>query len=149
MDCPKRRMSWRSKRLHWQGRPGGEQSQGIQGNCSATWLALSGFMVMGFLWPTSLDSRSFLVAHALLSQDGSQPTGRILGGGRTSGISFWPFPNSSGWWWLVSFRFLTKTCCEITHANSYFGAWPGWAVSVSVFPQTDGGNRNFLGGPVV
>ena len=24
--------------------------------------------------------------------------------------------------------------CKITHANSYYGAWPGWAVSVNVFP---------------
>ena len=30
---------------------------------------------MGFLWPTSLDSRSFLVAHALFCQDGSQQEG--------------------------------------------------------------------------
>ena len=30
---------------------------------------------MGFHWPISLDSRSFLVAHALLSQDESQQEG--------------------------------------------------------------------------
>ena len=23
----------------------------------------------------------------------------------------------------------------VTHANSYYGAWPGWAVSVSVSPN--------------
>ena len=27
---------------------------------------------------------------------------RILGGGRTCGVSFWPFLNSSGWWRLIS-----------------------------------------------
>ena len=33
--------------------------------------------------------------------------------------------------------FLTKTSChKTTHANGYYGAWPGWAVSVSVLPLT-------------
>ena len=45
-------------------------------NCSATWLAVLGFMVMGLLSRLSLtnhsDSESFLVVHALLSQDGCQ-----------------------------------------------------------------------------
>ena len=37
---------------------------------------------------------------------------RILGGGRTPGISFWPFPNSCSW---NSSMFLTRTsCCKIT-----------------------------------
>ena len=32
--------------------------------------------------------------------------------------------------------FLTRTSChKTTHANSYYDAWPGWAVSVSVLPQ--------------
>ena len=42
--------------------------------CSAAWLAVSGFMVMGLVSGWSLTSHSnpesFLVAHALLSQDG-------------------------------------------------------------------------------
>ena len=25
---------------------------------------------------------------------------------------------------------------KTTHANSYYGAWPGWAVSISVLPLT-------------
>ena len=37
---------------------------------------------------------------------------RILGGGWTCGISFWPFPNSSSWWWLISSVFLTSTSCK-------------------------------------
>ena len=62
---------------------------------------------------------------------------RILGGGRTCGVSFWPFPNSSSCWWLISSIFLTRTCCrKTTHANYYYGAWPGWAVSISVLPLT-------------
>ena len=59
------------------GRPGGEQGgKGTQENCSVTWLAVSGFMVMGWVSGLSLanhsDSESFLVVHALFSQDGYQ-----------------------------------------------------------------------------
>ena len=65
------------------------------------------------------------------------PERRILGGGRTGGVSFWPFPNSSGWWWLISSVFLTRTSSpKTTCANAYYGGWPGWAVSVSVLPLT-------------
>ena len=50
-----------------------------QENRSATWLAVSGFMVMGLISGLSLadhsDSESFLVVHALLSQDGCQREG--------------------------------------------------------------------------
>ena len=63
------------------------------------------------------------------------PERRILGGGQTGGVSFWPFSNSSGWWRLISFLFLTRTSCpKTTHENGYYGAWPGWAVSISVLP---------------
>ena len=57
------------------GRLGGEQEgKGTQEDCSAAWLAVSGFMVMGLVSGWSLtnhsNSESFLVAHASLSQDG-------------------------------------------------------------------------------
>ena len=66
------------------------------------------------------------------------PDRRILGGGQTYGVSFWPFLNSSGWWRLISSVFLTRTSChKITHANGYYGAWPGWAVSISVLLLTE------------
>ena len=56
------------------GHPGGEQEgKGTQENCSATWLAMSGFMVMGLVsWSLAnhSNSESFLVVHASLSQDG-------------------------------------------------------------------------------
>ena len=72
---------------------------------------------------------------ARLVQPRWMPERRILGGGRTCGVSFWPFLNSSGWWWLISSVFLIRISChKTTHANSYYGAWPGWAVSVSVLP---------------
>ena len=35
---------------------------------------------------------------------------------------------------------LTRTSCRKTaHANSYYGAWLGWVVSVSVLPLTGAG----------
>ena len=53
--------------------------RGTQENCSATWLTVSGITVMGLVPQFSLahcsDSRSFLVVHALLSQDGCQQGG--------------------------------------------------------------------------
>ena len=61
-----------------------------------------------------------------------------LGSGRTRGVSFWPFPNSSDWWWLISSVFLIWISChKTTHVNGYYGAWPGWAVSISVLPLTN------------
>ena len=59
------------------GHPGREQEgKGTQEDCSATWLAVLGFMVMGLVSGLSsanhFDSESFLVFHALFSQDGCQ-----------------------------------------------------------------------------
>ena len=65
------------------------------------------------------------------------PERRILGGGWTCGVSFWPFLNSSSWWRLISSMFLIRTSCyKTTHANGYYGVWPGWVVSISVLPLT-------------
>ena len=59
------------------------------------WLAVLGFVVMGFVSRWSLanpsNSESFLVVHASLSQDGVLARG-ILGSGRTHGVSFQTFP---------------------------------------------------------
>ena len=72
---------------------------------------------------------------AHLVQPRWMPAKRILGGGRTCGVSFWPFPNFSSWWWLISSLFLTRISSpKTTHASGYYGAWTGWAVSVSVLP---------------
>ena len=86
-------------------------------------------------------SRSFwlrvLPGGARLVQPRWMPERRILGGGRTCGVSFWPFLNSSGWCWLISSVFLSRTSCrKTTHANGYYSAWPGWAVSISILPLT-------------
>ena len=84
----------------------------------------------------SSDSR-VLPGGACLVRPRCMPERRILGNGQTCGVSFWPFLNSSSWWWLINSVFLTKTSCQkTTHANGYYGAWPGWAVSVSVLPLT-------------
>ena len=78
------------------------------------WLTVSGCMVMGLVSGSSLanpsDSKSFLVVHALSSQDGCQRGG--FWEGRTCGVSLWPFLNSSGWWWLITSVFLTRTSCH-------------------------------------
>ena len=45
----------------------------------------------------------------------------------TGGVSFKPFPNSSDWWRLISSVFFIRISChKTTHANGYYGAWPGW-----------------------
>ena len=59
------------------GLQGGEQQgKGTQENCSATWLAVPDFMVMGLVSRLSganpSDSGSFLVTYASFSQDGCQ-----------------------------------------------------------------------------
>ena len=63
-----------SKRFYWERAPGWRAvGKGTQENCSAPWLAVLGFMVMGLVsgWPLANHSNSvFLVVHASLSQDG-------------------------------------------------------------------------------
>ena len=66
------------------GRPGGEQQgEGPQENRSATWLAVSGFMVMGLVFGLPLanhsDSGSFLVVPCII-QPRWFPARRTLGG---------------------------------------------------------------------
>ena len=57
----------------------GQWGKGTQENSSATWLTVSSFMVMELVPGLSLanhsDSESFLVVHALFSQDGCQREG--------------------------------------------------------------------------
>ena len=59
------------------GHLGGElEGKGIQENCSALWLTVSGSVLMGLVFRLSFtnhsDSESFLVVHASLSQGGGQ-----------------------------------------------------------------------------
>ena len=99
------------------------------------WLTMSGFMVMEFVSGWSLanhsNSESFLVAHTKMDAI-KRDSGKW-----TRGVSFQPFPSSSGWWWLISFVFLIRMSChKTTRANGYYGVWPGWAVSIRVLPLT-------------
>ena len=119
---------------------GAQQGKGTQEDCSATCLTVSGFMGMGLVSRLSVanhsDSGSFLVAHASLGQDGFQQGG-FWEIGRTYSISLWPFLNSSSWWWLITSVFLTRISYrKTTHAKGYYGAWPGWVVSISMLPLT-------------
>ena len=73
------------------GHLGGEQQgKGTQENCSATWLAVSGFMVMGLVSGLSLANYTdrVLPGGACLVQPRWMPERRILGGGQTCGVSF-------------------------------------------------------------
>ena len=131
---------WQSKRFYWERAPGWRAvGKGTQENCSAAWLAVLGFMVMGlvsgWLWPVILiQSLSWWRRHHSAKMDASK---RDSGKWRTRSVSSRPFPNSSSWWWLISSVFLIRISChKTTHANGYYGAWPGWAVSISVLPLT-------------
>ena len=104
-------------------------------NSSVTWLAVLGFMVMGLVSRFSLanhsDSESFLVVHALFSQDGCQREGcwEVVG----HVVSPFDLSRTLLVRWLISSVFLSRTSCgKTTHVNGCYGAWPGWAVSVSI-----------------
>ena len=121
------------------GHSGGEQQGKGTQNCSAAWLAVLGFMVMGLVsgWSLANHSNSVFPGGTRIAQPRWMLARGILGSGRTRGVSFRPFPISSGWWWLISSVFLIRISChKTTHANGYYGAWPGWAVSISVLPLT-------------
>ena len=151
MNCPRRHICWQRKIFIGKGCLGGEQlGKWTQENCSATLLTVLGYMVMRLVSRLSLashsDSESFLVVHTLLSQDGCQREGfwEVV----EYVVTFWPFLNSSGgWWWLLSSAFLSRTSClKTTHANGYYGAWPGWAVSVSVLLLTEFSKQKYWSG---
>ena len=97
-------------------------------------------MITGSISRLSLANHSdsgVLPGGAFIAQPRWMPAKRILGGGRTHGVSFWPYLNFSSWWWLVSSVFLTRTSCsKIIDTNGYYGAYPGGVVSVSVLLLT-------------
>ena len=98
-------MCWESKRFYWEGRPGGEQEGWGNPGGPLCHVARS-LRVYG-------DGISFRVVFSQwfwlrvlpgsgrIAQPRWMPERRILGGGQTCGVSFWPFPNSSGWWRLI------------------------------------------------
>ena len=89
---------------------------------TAGWLSVLGFMVMGLVsrWSLANHSNSVFLGGARMAQPRWMLARGILGSGQTRGVSFRPFPNSSGWWWLISSVFLTRiSCSKTTHANGY------------------------------
>ena len=116
-----------SKRLYWEGCTGGEQQgKGNRENCSATWLTVSGFMVMGLVSRLSLanhsDSGSFLVALAWLNQDGFQHEG-FWEIGRMYGLLLPPSGRSKFSRLVFGGRtafFIGTSCCETTQISGYY-----------------------------
>ena len=118
---------------------GGQEGKETQEDCSATWLAVLGFMVLELLSGLSLvnhsDSGSFLVVHTLLSQGEFQWGFWEVVGHVVSPLDLsWTLPVGGGLVVPCSLPVPPVVKCKITHVNSYYGAWPGWAVSVNVFP---------------
>ena len=91
----------------------------------------------GCLWPVTVtQGPSWWHMHRTVKIDSSEKDAERTYG-LASPVSFWPLPNSSCWWWLVSSVFLTrKSYCKIALASGYHGACLGWVVSVSVSPNT-------------
>ena len=133
-------LCWQSKRFYWERAPKQKAEGGGNPGEQLCHMACSPeFMVMGLVSGLSLashsDSRVLPGGAALFSQGGCQRG--IQGGGWTVDVSFWSFLNCSGWWRLISSLFLSSTSCHKTsHTNSYYGAWPGWVISISVLPLT-------------
>ena len=83
------------------------------------------------------DSKSASPGGARITQPRWTLARGVLGSGRTRRVSCRPFPSSSYWWWLITSVLLARRSChKTTRANGYRGAWPGWAVPVSVPPPT-------------
>ena len=124
------------------GRLGGEQqAKGTQEDCSATWLTVSDFVVMGLVSGLPLanhsDSQPFLVAHALLSQDGCQREGfwELVRHVVSPSDLSWSLPVGGGLLFHVPYGppVVKQLMQMVTWLDS---AWPGWVVSISVLPQT-------------
>ena len=129
MNCLRRHMYWQSKRFYWEKAPRwrevGEGNPGEQLYHMAGSLRFYGDGISFWV----VFSESFwlrvLPGGAHLIQPRWMPERRILGGGRTGGVSLWPFLTSSGWWRLISSGFLTRTSCRKTaHASGCCGPWP-------------------------
>ena len=140
MNCPRRHMCWQSKRFYWEGVPrrravGPGNPEGLLCHVALSLGLYSVGIRLGVVFSQSFWLR-VLAGGARLVQPRRMPA-RILAGGRTRGISFWPFLNSSGWWWLISVVFLTRTYCGKQLMRWSLWRLAGWA-PVSVLPPTLG-----------
>lgn len=121
--------------------PGGEQQgNGTQENCSATWLAVLGFMVMRLLSGLSLANHSdsvpsWWLRHCSARMDSSEKdSGRLVGHMDWYLLSF----DLSDFFLLVV-AYLVRlpyrtSCCKTAHATDHHLVWPG--VSGFLFPLT-------------
>ena len=120
MNCPRRHTCWQSKRLYWERAPrwragGLGKPRGLLCHVAHS----LGFYSDGISFRVA-SGQSFrlrdLPGGARIAQQRWIPVRRIWEVGRTYGLaspfSFWPFPDSSDWWWLVSSAFLTRTSCR-------------------------------------
>ena len=139
MNCPRRHMCWQNKRFYWERAPWQRAvGSGNPGELLCHMAHSLGFYGEGISFQV-VSSQSFWlrVVPGGVCLPRWMPKKRILGSGQKCSVSFWPFPNSSSWWRLISSLFLTSISCrKTTHANGYYGAWPEWAVSISVLPLT-------------
>ena len=121
------------------GCPGREQQgKGTQEDCSATWLSVSGFMLMGLILGLSLanhsDSESFPVAFASFSQGGFQREG-FWEAGRTYGlVSSLSFDLSVGGGLLIPCSLPGPPVVRLLRQIVTILPWWGWVVLVSGFP---------------
>ena len=115
-----------------------QQGKGTQENCSAMWLAVSGFIGMGSLSTLSLASHLDWPMLGLAQGPGgvciSQPR-QISHQGSWEVCTLLP-PMGPSQILLVSLQgitifFIRAYCCETTHVGGYYHAWPRWAVSVN------------------
>ena len=140
MNCLRRHTCWQSKRHYWKGAGGRAGGSGNPGGLLCRMAHSLGFHGDRIsFWFASGQSFWLRVppGGARIAQPKWVSVRRILGGGRTLGVSIWHLLNYSSWWWLVSSVFIIRTSwCITTHGNGYYGTWSGWVVSVSVCPNT-------------
>ena len=134
MNCLRKHMCWQSKRFYWEVMPGQKAvGEGNPGGFLCHLAHSLRFYGEGIsFWVVSDQSLwlRVLPGGACIAQAGWMPARRIQGDGWTCGVTFWPFPNASGWWWLTHSMFLTRTSChKTTHTNGYYDAWPGWGAA--------------------
>ena len=91
-------------------------------------------LVSGLSLANHSDSESFLVVHALFSQDGCQREGfwEVVGHVVSPFDLSRTLPVGGGLLVLL----IRISCHKTTHANGYYGAWPEWEVSISLLPLT-------------
>ena len=103
------------------------------------WLEVLGFMVMGLVSGLSLANHLTQNLSWWLMPCSAKMDAKEEDSGRW--LDMWclllTFPQLFWLGWLISSMFLTRTSGpKTTHANGYYGAWPGWVVSVGLLPLT-------------